>query len=504
MTAAELRPPAELADRIAGCAQSTRGFWAVIAVAAAVKLLMLALNGPSGSADSFGYIDFANAILDHGRAFAPVPWGAEATPPFIFRPPGYPLLLAAAKLISADDYASVIVVAQIAANLATTYLVFRVGARLLRSSGAALAVVVLYVGSTSLLWDNAVLSDSLFASFWNVVVFALLGHLVGCWRLKLRHFCGLGVVCGYSLWLRDVGIYLTVLPAALLALVVLRERAHRTVAVAGLGLFLLLSGGFAGATVLLNLHRTGEVFFSISGVANWLQPIFAVAAHGQAQPFAGDDLISTAVRETATGYGYEDQLRLIPELHRRCGCTPTQLQAKMFAKYRAVVERFPLAYARVVIRNFNYFALGELIANPLATLNQLLEFGAARPDWRLPGFSLRNLSALREHFSSTMLLLMLASALAEAVSAVVFTTYILGTPIALWRAARRCAFTIDEAAIGFLWFSFVSVSLLFSLVHYEARYALPLLPGAALGLVWIARRLPEELRRRAVPVVNVG
>jgi hypothetical protein len=501
MTAVELRPPAE-AHGVAGHAESTRAFWAVVVVAAAVKLLILALNGPSGSADSFGYIDFADAILDHGRAFAPVVWGAEAMPPFIFRPPGYPLLLAAAKLISPDDYASVIVAVQIAVNLATTYLMFRVAARLLRSAGAALAAVVLYVGSTSLLWDNSVLSDSLFASFWNVVVVALLGHLVGCWQLKLRHFCGLGVVWGYSLWLRDVGIYLTVLPAVLLVMVVLRERAHRTVAAAGLGLFLLLAGGFAGATVLLNLHRTGEAFFSISGVANWLQPIFALAAQGHAQPFADDDLISTAVRETAKGYGYEDQLRLIPELHRRCGCTPTQLQALMFAKYRAVVERFPVAYARVLISNFNYFALGELVANPLATLNQLLEFGAARPDWRLPGLSLRNLAALREHFSGAMLLLMLASALAEAVSAVVFTAYMLGTPIVLCRAAWRRAFTIDEAAIGFLWFSFVSVSLLFSLVHYEARYALPLLPGAALGVVWIARRLPQEFRRRAVPVVS--
>ncbi len=504
MTAAELRPPAETGSGIVGRAEDMRLFWGVAALAALVKILILALNGPSGSADSFGYIDFADAILDHGQAFAPVSWGAEATPAFIFRPPGYPLLLAAAKLISADDFNSVMVITQIAVSLATMYLIFRVAAQLLRSSRAAAVAVLLYAGSTSLLWDNSILSDSLFASFWNIVVFALLGHLVGCWRLKLRHFCGLGVVWGYSLWLRDVGIYLTVLPAALLAMVVLRERAHRAVAAVGLGLFLLVSGGFAGATVLLNLHRTGEAFFSISGVANWLQPLFAIAAQRHAQPFADDDLVSTTVRQTATGYGYAEQLRLIPELHRRCACTPTQLQALLFAKYRETVERFPAAYTRVIINNFNYFALGELVANPLATMNQLLEFGAVRPEWRLPGLSLRNLAALREHFSGTRLLLMLVSALAEAASAIVFTAYMLGTPIVLCRAAWRRAFAIDEAAIGFLWFAFVSVSLLFSLVHYEARYALPLLPGAALGVVWVARRLPQKFRWRATPAVGEG
>src|SRR5262249_14142605 len=73
--------------------------------AAIIKLSVLLVSGPSFFPDSPKYIAYADAILDHGRAFAPVVWGAEAIPPYIFRFPGYPLFLAGAKLISPVHYA---------------------------------------------------------------------------------------------------------------------------------------------------------------------------------------------------------------------------------------------------------------------------------------------------------------------------------------------------------------------------------------------------------------
>jgi hypothetical protein len=498
MTAAELRPPAEAPGGIIERSENTRLFWAAIALVASIKISVLVLVDPTLTPDSLGYIAFAEAILDHGRAFAPVAWGAEAAPAFIFRPPGYPLFLVAVKLISANGFATVAVLVQGAVNLATTYLMFRVATRLLRSRAAALVAVLLYAGSTSLLWDNAVLSDSLFASLWNAVIFALLGHLVGCWRLKLHHFAGLGLLWGYSLWLRDVGLYFTIVPAVLFVSVVLRERAHRTVAAAGFGLFLLVSCGFAGAIVLLNLHRTGEAFFSITGMENWWRPGFDMARFGYAQPYTGDDLVSTVARETMPDNDPGKLSSFYLAFHKRCGCTPTQMQAIAFATFRSAVTRYPLAYARVVLKNFNYFALGELLADPVATLNTILEFGAGRPGWRLPGLSVRHLASLRADFAVGTLAAMLIVALGEVISAVVFSAYFFGTPYLLLRAPGGQGGVTDERlALGFLWVSFVAVAAMLSLVHFEARYALPTFPAAAVGIVDVACRLRRWRRHGA-------
>ena len=37
--------------------------------------------------------------------------------------------------------------------------------------------------------------------------------------------------------------------------------------------------------VMLNRYRTGEAFFSITGLENWLRPVFDIARYGYAQPY---------------------------------------------------------------------------------------------------------------------------------------------------------------------------------------------------------------------------
>jgi hypothetical protein len=65
-----------------------------------------------------------------------------------------------------------------------------------------------------------------------------------------------------------------------------------------------------------------------------------------------------------------------------------------------------------------------------------------------------------------------------------------------WR--RHESIPLVLAVVAFLWFTFLSVSVAFSLVHYEARHALPILPAGCIGIVyafsaarqWLGRRKP--------------
>jgi hypothetical protein len=460
-----------------------------------VKISVLLINGPSIAKDSGDYVAYADAILDHGRAFAPVVWGAEAVPPFIFRLPGYPLILAGAKLVSPEHYTFVAVIFQCLLNGAATYLIFRVTERLLQSSGAALLVTVLYIFSGSMLWDNSILSDSIYGSLFNIVVFGLLGHLIGCWRLTLGSSAGLAALWGYSVWTRDSGLYFTILPIMLTIVIAARSEGRFVRRIGHFLMFALVTGGMMGVYVMLNRYRTGEAFFSITGLENWLRPVFDMGRYSFAQPFMEDDLVSRTVRETMTEYGFQAQQHFIRTLHVRCQCTPTQEQSLVFAKYLWAIWYNPIAYLRVILRNFNY--LVSLIADPVETINQFVQLGT--PLGRIvPGLSPRNVMLLAHHFSMTTFILMLLEAISTTLSAIAFSLFVFGIPLLLLRGWRARKPIKDSLAVtSFLWLAFMSVSLAFSMVHIEPRHVLPVLPAALVCVVYTLQWLRASLHRPA-------
>jgi hypothetical protein len=463
-----------------------RAFAYFLAAVIPAKLAVLYLIGPSIWPDTGGYTAFAEAILDQGRAFRPIDWiSGSAAPPFVFRLAGYPLVLAGAGLLSVKNYASIIVIFQIFLNVISIVLIFKVIAYLRFSVGQIIAVLVLYVFSDSLLLDNSILSDSVYSSLFNIVVFSLIGHAIGCWRLTLLGALGLGFLWGFSTWTRDSGIYFTYVPVVLILAGAGRNAGGYPRRLSFLCIFLIVVIGMTGAYAALNKYRTGEYFFSITGVANWLHPVFAMAKYGYARPFEGDDPVSEMLREGLPDYEYPTQLAFIQKLHTRCKCTPTELQSLLFSKYLATVVHHPFTYLRMVWRNFHYLGLAALLADPVATINQFFEFATPLQYKLIPGLSIRNLLALQQQFSLGRLLLMILNLLSTAVAAILFTLFVFGIPylvVQAWR--RREPIPPVLTVVAFLWFTFLSVSVAFSLVHYEARHALPILPAGCIGIVY--------------------
>jgi hypothetical protein len=461
------------------------------------KLTILFLVGPAIWPDTEAYVSFADAILAHGKAFQPVNWtGGPAAPVFVFRLAGYPLVLAIGKLISSVHYALLTVFLQIFLNVLAVVLIAKVLERLSFTTTQMLLAIGFYVFSDSFLFDNSLLSDSIYSSLFNIVVFSLLGHLVGCWRLTPIGAAMLGLLWGFSTWTRDSGIFLTFLPI-ILFIAIARVAAGNALYRHGYFFaFAIVVFGMTSAYAGLNKYRTGEFFFSITGVENWLRPVFGMAQYKYADPFDGSDLVSQTVRGGMPDYQYPAQRAFIERLHRRCECTPAQLQSLVFDKYLTEVLHHPVAYLRVIWRNFHYFGLVGLVADPIATVNQFFEFGTSVQHQVAPGLSTRNLRELRQQFSWVTLSLMLLNALSTATGTVLFSLFPFGIPcLGAGTLARQEPIPRQLAIAGFLWFSFVSVSVVFSLVHYEARHALPILPAGCIGIVYAftaARRLADR------------
>jgi hypothetical protein len=257
--------------------------------------------------------------------------------------------------------------------------------------------------------------------------------------------------------------------------------------------FAVVTSAMMGAYVMLNRYRTGEAFFSITGLENWLRPVFDMAGHGYAEPFMGDDLVSRTVRETMTGYGFEAQKQFLRRLHDRCHCTPTQEQSLVFAKYLSAIWDNPIAYLRILLGNLNH--LVSLSADPVGAINQFIQLGT--PIGRIvPGLSLRNVMMLTHHFLLTTFILMLLEMISTFMSSIAFSLFIFGVPLLVLRDWRARKPINDILALNsFLWLVFISVSLAFCMVHFEARYALPVLPAELLGVVYMLQRLRTSLRR---------
>src|ERR1700738_2133302 len=238
--------------------KNRRVFACFVGIVIAAKLAALHFVGPSIWPDTAGYTAFAEAILYQGKAFRPLDWiGGPATPPFVFRLAGYPLVLAGAELLSAENYALIAVIFQIFLNVIAVVLVFKVIAHLGFSVGQIIAVLSLYVFSDSLLLDNSILSDSIYGSLFNIVVFSLIGHAIGCWRLTLLGTLGLGFLWGFSTWTRDSGIYFTYIPALLILAGARPSAGGFARRLSFLWAFLIVVVGMTGAYAALNKSRTG-------------------------------------------------------------------------------------------------------------------------------------------------------------------------------------------------------------------------------------------------------
>lgn len=357
-------------------ARGTALLLGVLLAAALLKLILLLVVGASIQPDSPEYISLADGILAQGAVLQPFDFSSAALPHPVFRMIGYPLIIAGAKLFSPIHWAALLVLLQGAVTLVTSAVVFSVLQRLFASTAAAAFTIILYLGSGSLLWDNSILSDSLYASFFNLVIFALLGDLIGRWRIGLAGILGLAVLWSYSLILRDSGTYFTILPLILLGARAWQRR-DGWLALAPMALFIAVIVGTILAYMGFNHYRTGAWFFGITGVANWLRPVFDMAKYGYAQPFTGNDLVSTVMRSLPAEYEFPAQMRFLDTLHAQCRCTPLVLQTIVFEKFAATVAAHPFAYLAVIWRNINYLGLASLLADPVTTLNQFIQLGVA-------------------------------------------------------------------------------------------------------------------------------
>ncbi|HUI17097.1 MAG TPA: hypothetical protein VL244_05485 [Alphaproteobacteria bacterium] len=465
----------------------------LLGVILALKLALLFWLGPALFPDSHGYIALGDDILASRRWLDDGDWLSGPQPLAIVRPYGYPLLIALAKLAAGDRFAYLVASIQCMASVAALALVAAALPALVRSTALRYAVLVLAAVSGASLYDDVILSDSLYASLFILVAFAIVLDLTGRVRLGAGALAGLGVAWGLSIWLRDVGLYFTLFP---LIGLVLASRLHAQgsrALLAALAAFLAPVLVLVAVHMLWNAHRTGHAFLSVAASVNWLWPSANIASLGLGDPFDGSDLVSQAAKSHAIKPGLAGMYQLVDLLWRDYGLDPAAIGHATFSHFVAMLGRHPFAYLASVAVNLQPERLADFLLNPLANFNDFLQLGPTAAPRVIPG--VRELRAMPHAQALWHAALLGPLLLALGIAALAGLALIaLGTPVIAFRRRHREP-PGRAAAVAFLWLTFMGVTGAFALLHLEMRYVLPVLPAAlvALGYCLDGVRLPRPI-----------
>lgn len=486
----------------------TRRDLIALALVFAFKIVLSLSVAPAIWPDSALYGVFTDALLDPARSWLlNEEWGKVASPGLFLRTGGYPLVLAAARVVGGDAAPTLTLVFQTLLSCATLLVAYRLYAFLDRRFAWRLAFLLFTAFSLSLLFDVSLLSDSLYASLFLFGVLPWIGCLIGAWRGRWWWWPLMGFGWGWSIWTRDAGLYFTLLP--ILFGLVLAVRAFRAspngpsegrwAALSWLIAVALFVGpvvGMVAAYRAWNEARTGHAFISIVSQHNWARPVFDMAITGWVDPFAGDDPISRVVRDNHIGYAFPDHLAYVNHLFTVEGMSALEIQRLALAKYLDTVKTFPLAYLAEVIETARLDRVAFTLTDPIYNANAFFQYGPIIGRRVVPGVPdlVRTVKRSGDPVAAIELTFIVA---ARGLSIALFALFALGAPWMAYRAIiRRRPWDAATVAATCCWFGFFLLLGAYALVHFEDRHALPVVPLGVIGVLLAVRELAARREAR--------
>ncbi|MBF0247530.1 MAG: hypothetical protein HQL36_05595 [Alphaproteobacteria bacterium] len=452
-----------------------------------IKLMVLVYLSPIHAPDTSEYIEYADLIvanaeslrsevLDFDRA------GHGKNSQTTFRVIGYPAVLAFMKAVTSEQWEWLVVSFQIVLSLIASLYVYRLALRLTRHLAIAVFILLAHGTGQTILFDQCLLSDSLNASL-TVILLSYTGIAILDRRRPkwLEIFC-LGVMVAAAFLMREAGLYLQMLYWPLVWLWAFSTGYGKLKPFAVLLVFALPMFVTVQAYKVWNEQRTGYSFITTtSGMSMWT-PSIELAKRGVSvyesdpllkdmEPYSHDETIVRIIRGA-----------IWPHLVQQHGLNELEIARHATSSFFRLWRDHPGDMLRLMMRNLgNKQAL--LPVRPIEGVNSAVKWARG---WEslLPGKGelLRNVI---EDYRYDQLLMVATRAVARIVSVIITVSFVIGVPFLVIRAIKnnRLDFLRDDPAMALflmLWGVYMGYSLLYSMVHLEKRYLLPVVPFSLL------------------------
>jgi hypothetical protein len=443
-----------------------------------LKISALLVFGPTMQPDSFGYVVYADAIID--GTFRHVDLAATAIPPALMRVIGLPAIIAAAKVIAGREWPWAIVALQFAFSLCATILVYRLASAFRLGLWLSLGAAAAYATSIQFVLDQTILSDSICGSAATIATSILGAVALRQLRPSLLIYLGIGLMLAIAFLMRDVIAYLAVGLLPLVVTAAIAEQSNLRRVAACILVFLPLTATHFGYAEW-NRERIGApVVTSISGPA--LLGAIAEAARYDPSVFSGSTPIDSVGREILPtihqGSGYEFELAEL--LHREYGWDAVRISHEAKIAYLRTWLQHPRAMMRRSLFNISETQLHQAL-RPTETVRDLLLWNTG---------SDKEFARWRAVLSGNwwMIPAVIAHYIFETISVAVFLAFLLVPPVRLVREGLS-AEAIVSASLLFL---YLTIAGMYLAVAFTPRYLAPVVAASIVGgiasIVWLVEQ----------------
>lgn len=467
--------------------RSRAGPLAAVVVLLGLKLSVLALFGPTMTPDSAGYIAYADAILS--GSFLHVDFAAEAQPWTVFRPIGYPAVLAVAKIVTGGYWAWAVVLFQFAISICATAMIYRLARMFRLSVWVSLGVAAMQAGSLQCVLDQAILADSLCASIMTIVACSLAGIILRREAPSMLPLFGIGWLIAAAFLIKDVIAFLVVAFVPLAAAAVWGERS-RLRRVAAFALIFIPLAFTHRAYVEWNRVRIGAPVVTTVSQAAFVGTL-ANASRYDPTIFSDENEVNEVARRVLEALGpNDDKLAIMFALqaqenfilHRDYDWDAVRISREVTAAYLRAWIGHPMAMVRNALAGF-FIAQVHQVVRPAETIRDIVAWNTASDaDYARAFANSKWLTIPAE----------LVHRLAEMISVAFFMSFILLTPVRL----VRDGLTTETSVTAGLWCAYLMVVGIYAAVQIDLRYLTPVVPGAiVVGAVNIAWLVAASRRR---------
>jgi len=446
--------------------------------------------GPLFSPDSAGYQAYADAILNDFTWLHDAGVDQSAIPLLVFRTAGYPLLIAAARLVAGLHWASVLVAFQLIIAVPALLALYDLASRIFAEAGRwwPAAVTALYGLSLPAAYHLSILTDSIYSSLFVLVTCRLAAAALDRRRPPPRQLALWGVLLGLSIWIRPTGMFFAplVLPLVVVAIWHGPWRSRAFAAASFVIPLTLLPVLYAG----WNHHRTGHAVISTVGQTDYFFPILVIMGRHAPVELPDDGRVANAIRDVQPSFDYAGTVQLNERLHVADGLDCFAIERAAFEANAYVLRHHPGIFALYLLRNLarNH---ARIIFDPTYVAERYHVM-------RTGGASILHtramLSRLIDHPAMTDVAI---------VPVLVFFSLLSGTATLLWATLplllwfrRRITDRAPAMALFYLWLLFWLVAIFYAAVRVEDRELMPVLPGLILGVVWGTNVLGAWWRQR--------
>jgi hypothetical protein len=447
----------------------------------ALKLALLAAFGPAIAPDSRDYIDYADQILS--GAFRHVDLVNDALPLTLYRPIGYPAVIAVAKIVTPAHWAWAVVFFQFTISLVATAMVYRLARRFGLGLWLSLGTAAAYATSLQFVVDQAIASDGLCASTFTIAACILSEATLRRARPRPLTLFAAGLLIAASFLARDVIAFIALGLVPLAAASVVGANGWRRRAVACALVFLPLIGSYVG---YLEWNRSRVGAGVVTTVAQWslLDPLVQASPYDPTF-FSGDAPIAQVGRRVGKNFTLDESLEANKILHREYGWDAVRIAREVTAAYLRAWIDHPWAMVRHALTYFSESQLHQAV-RPTETVRDVLLWNTGTDH------DFAREAAVRAG-NGWMIPAVIVHRLCEAISTLVFVAFLLITPLRLIREGV----TAQTAAAGGLWFAYLTCLSLHAAVNVHARYLLPVLAGSiVVGVANIAWLVGHYRARR--------